>query len=183
MIDLADLPSDWAVWSIDKPVEGWEFRRWLDEMTATPLPAESPPPLPAELPPPMIRTPGEMVERPAGEPIAGKLYTAKETAAILGITETQLLEFVRHGELSYIDVGRGRLKPRRRFQQDDIDKFLAAHRRTEEWPRHPVPSRSGRVHRSSNTGSGSVDESFTSRLKRRRAERRSATNNASSKTP
>jgi Helix-turn-helix domain len=183
MIDLADLPSDWAVWSIDKPVEVWEFRRWLDEMTAPPPPAESPLPSPPPAESPPISTPREMVERPAGEPIARKLYTAKDTAAILDITEAQLLEFVRHGELSYIDVGRGRLKPRRRFQQDDIDKFLAARRRTEEWPKHPAPSRSGRAPRSSNTGSGSVDESFTSRLKRRRAERRSATSNATTKTP
>jgi hypothetical protein len=177
---IADFPPDWA-WSIATPVEKRVFYYLnLDEITAMPLPAESP--LPAE-PPQPIRTPRDKVTRPAGEPIARKLYAAKETAAILGITETQLLEFVRHGELSYIDVGRGRLKPRRRFQQDDIDKFLAARRRTEEWPKHPAPSRSERGHRSSDTGSGSVDESFTSRLKRRRAERPSATSNGSTKTP
>jgi hypothetical protein len=175
VIDLADLPPDWA-WAVATPVEKRVYYYLdLDAMTAPlPLAAESPQPL---------RTPREKVTRPAGEPIARKLYTARETAAILDITESQLLEFVRHGELSFIDVGRGRLKPRRRFQQDDIDRFLAARRRTEVWPKHPAPSRSGRAPRSSDTGSGSVDESFTSRLKRRRAERPSATSNGSTKRP
>jgi hypothetical protein len=146
----------------------------LAALAPTPLPADLSPFLPVVQPQP-IPTPHEVVKRPAGEALPRKLYTGNETAAMLGITQAQLREFVRHGELSYVDVGRGRLKPRRRFELDDIDKFRASRRSTEEWPKHPAPSKCGRGPRSSNTGSGSVDESFMSRLKRLRSEKRSAT--------
>ncbi len=102
-------------------------------LAPTPQPAGPSPFLPA-VPP----QPREVVKRPAGEALPRKLYTGKETAAMLSTTEAQLREFVRHGELSYIDVGRGRLKPRRRFELDDIDKFLASRRSTEEWPKPPA---------------------------------------------
>src|SRR5271166_5318502 len=95
-----------------------------------------------------------------------RLFTPKETAAILGVTEDQLREFVTHGEMSYIAVGRGTKKMRRMFEQEDIDKFIAGRRRKEQWPKYPDPSKSGRARRSSGTESGTVDESFMSRLKR-----------------
>jgi Helix-turn-helix domain len=177
MIYVDDLPSDWAVWSVDKPWECWEFQRWLRDLAPTPLPAD-PSPL---TPPQPIRTPREMVKRAAGETITRKLYTGKETAAMLDITEAQLREFVRHGEFSYVNIGRGRLKPRRRFELDDIDKFRASRRRTEEWPKYPAASKSGPGHHSCGIGSGSVDESFMSRLKRRRSESQIATSASTTK--
>lgn len=178
MIEMMDLmldcyqEADWVVWSIDKPAECWEFRSWLRDLAPTPLPADL---SLSAVPPHPSRAPREVVKRPALEALPRKLYTGKETAAMLSITQAQLVEFVRHGELSYVDVGRGRLKPRRRFEPDDIDKFRASRRSTEEWPKHPAPSKCGRGPRFSNTGSGSVDESFMSRLKRLRSEKRSAT--------
>jgi hypothetical protein len=102
-----------------------------------------------------------------------RLFTPKETAAVLGVTEDQLREFVVHGEISYIAVGRGAKKIRRMFEQEDIDKFIAGRRRKEQWPKFPGPSKSGRARRSSGTESATVDESFMSRLKRLRSERRS----------
>jgi hypothetical protein len=149
-------------------------------LALTPPPADQSLFLPAVSP---IRTPREVVKHPAGEAPRRKLYTGKETSAMLGITEAQLREFVRHGEISYIAIGRGQTKMRRGFEQDDIDKFLAVRRRTEEWPKHPAPSRSGRTRRSSSTGSGSVDESFMSRLKRLRSDRRSATSGNITRKP
>jgi len=58
---------------------------------------------------------------------------------------------------------------RKRFDDTDIDKFLAARRRTEQWPKFPAPSKTGRDRRSSYTGCGEVDASFMSRLKQLRA--------------
>jgi excisionase family DNA binding protein len=112
-------------------------------------------------------------EQPA--PPARRLFTPKEAAAILGVTEDQLRHFVRHGEMSYIAVGRGAKKMRRMFEQEDIDKFIAGRRRKDQWPKYPGPSKRARGRRSSDIDCGSVDETFMSRLKRRRAERRSAT--------
>jgi hypothetical protein len=99
---------------------------------------------------------------------ARKLRTHKETAAILSVTEAQLSTFVRHGEITYVAVGRGQQKMRKAFEDADIEKFLAARRRTEQWPKSPAPSNNGRFRRSSSTGLGSVDASFMSRLKQRR---------------
>ena len=112
-------------------------------------------------------------EQPA--PPARRLFTPKEAAAILGVTEDQLRQFVRHGEMSYIAVGRGPKKMRRMFEQEDIDKFIAGRRRKDQWPKYPGPSKRAQGRRSSAIDCGSVDETFMSRLKRRRAERRSAT--------
>jgi hypothetical protein len=165
-----------------------EWRLFLNEsdlgQAAAPMSLSAGPSLflPA-VPPQPISAQHEMIKRAGAETIPRKLYTAKETAGMLAITEAQLLEFVRVGEISYVAIGLGQKKMRRGFEPEDIDKFLAARRRTEEWPKHPVPSRSGRGPRSFSIGSAEVDESFMSRLKRRRAERRSATNNASTKLP
>ena len=52
MTDL--LPSDWIVWSIDKPADCWEFHRWLRDLAPTPLPDPPLPLLPA-IPSPVRR--------------------------------------------------------------------------------------------------------------------------------
>jgi hypothetical protein len=79
MIDSADLPSDWAVWSIDQPVERLEFYDWLHEMMAMapPLPAE--PPLPeATIPTPRQRR----IRRPSLESVVKQLLKAGQAAGV-----------------------------------------------------------------------------------------------------
>src|SRR5438128_1190440 len=51
------------------------------------------------------------------------LLTLKETAARLKSTPDQVIGLVGDGKLKYINVGRGRIKPRYRFAPADIDEF------------------------------------------------------------
>ena len=62
-----------------------------------------------------------------------RLLTPREVAEILRVKSQRLLELCRAGELSYIDVGRGRKKIRRMFERQDVEKFIARRRRTEQW--------------------------------------------------
>jgi hypothetical protein len=86
MIDSADLPSDWAIWSVDQPVERLEFYDWLHEMMASPAPAESL--LPAESPP--IRTealagpaaPKRRIRRPSLESTVRQVLKAAQAAGV-----------------------------------------------------------------------------------------------------
>jgi hypothetical protein len=86
MIDVADLPSDWVVWSIDQPVERLEFYDWLHEMMAMPLPAESPLPSPlssplaAESPP--IRTPLALPRYAMARDLAGAVFPVSEAVIL-----------------------------------------------------------------------------------------------------
>src|SRR4051794_32927192 len=59
------------------------------------------------------------------------LLTHPETAQRLGITEEQLTAFVQDGEIAYINVGRGKKRPRRRYTEQDISEFLERRRRRE----------------------------------------------------
>ena len=52
------------------------------------------------------------------------LLTHPETAQRLGITEEQLTAFVQDGEIAYINVGRGKKRPRRRYTEQDISEFF-----------------------------------------------------------
>ena len=54
------------------------------------------------------------------------LMNPDEAAAQLGITVEQLLKFVGDGALKFINVGRGKTRPRRKFSQSDLDEFKAA---------------------------------------------------------
>ena len=45
------------------------------------------------------------------------LLTHPETAQRLGMTEEQLTAFVQNGEIAYINVGRGKKRPRRRYTE------------------------------------------------------------------
>jgi len=63
-----------------------------------------------------------------------KLLTLKETADRLHMTTEQLIGFVDDGLLLFINVGRGKLRPRYRFAQADIDQFEET-RRTRKEPR------------------------------------------------
>jgi hypothetical protein len=56
------------------------------------------------------------------------LRPPREAAAKLQITIDQLFEFVRLGELRYVNVGRGEKKPRYRFADADLDAFIEQRR-------------------------------------------------------
>jgi hypothetical protein len=57
--------------------------------------------------------------------------TPQETALRLNITTDQLAAFTADGEISYINVGRGKKRPRRRYTEQDIQEFLERRRRRE----------------------------------------------------
>src|SRR4051812_34280885 len=59
------------------------------------------------------------------------LLTHHDTARRLGITKEQLTAFVQDGEIAYINVGRGKKRPRRRYTEQDISEFLERRRRRE----------------------------------------------------
>jgi hypothetical protein len=60
--------------------------------------------------------------------------TLKETANRIGITPEQTMEFVTDGKLKWINVGRGKIRPRYRFAEADIDDFIEQ-RTTREEPK------------------------------------------------
>jgi excisionase family DNA binding protein len=53
------------------------------------------------------------------------LLTAAEAAARLSITVEQLIAHVEDGALRYINVGRGKKRPRYRFSPSDLEEFKA----------------------------------------------------------
>jgi hypothetical protein len=59
------------------------------------------------------------------------LLTPQEAACRLNITVTQLGAFAQDGEISYINVGRGKKRPRRRYAEEDIREFKERRRRRE----------------------------------------------------
>ena len=64
----------------------------------------------------------------AGEP---GLLVIGQAAAYLGITDDQVAAFVQDGELSYINVGRGKKRARYRFTIPDLQAFIEHRRRRE----------------------------------------------------
>jgi hypothetical protein len=62
--------------------------------------------------------------KPKRDPDA--LFTAAQAAARLAITVEQLISHVEDGALRYINVGRGKKRPRYRFDPADLDAFKAA---------------------------------------------------------
>jgi excisionase family DNA binding protein len=60
-----------------------------------------------------------------------RLLTPEQAALRLNITEDQLSAFTHDGEIAYINVGRGKKRPRRRYAEDDIMEFLERRRRRE----------------------------------------------------
>jgi len=59
------------------------------------------------------------------------LRTPKEQAARLKITVEQLAALTADGEIGYINVGRGKKRPRRRYTPEDEQEFLDRRRRRE----------------------------------------------------
>ncbi|WP_407120969.1 helix-turn-helix domain-containing protein [Bradyrhizobium sp. STM 3561] len=63
-----------------------------------------------------------------------RLLTGKEAAARLGITADQLAALVHDGEISFINMGRGSKRPRRRYTEADLDDLIERRRRREACP-------------------------------------------------
>lgn len=100
-----------------------------------------------------------------------RLLTAREVAELLRVTPRQLLAFCRSGELSYVDVGRGRKKLRRMFEPADVEKFIARRKRTDQWRKE---STGGRTRRTGGTSSSTAVVDFVALHKQRQNEKRGA---------
>src|ERR1700731_84105 len=85
-----------------------------------------------------------------------QLLDGKEAAKWLKITEDQLAALVHDGEISYINTGRGKKRPRRKYTEEDLKEFIARRRR-----REVCLSGSPKIHRSTDTISGSAVIGFT----------------------
>ena len=88
------------------------------------------------------------------------LLTAKEVAAKLKVTEDQVKGFVHDGLLRYVNVSRGRKRPRMRFTDPDVEKFIALRTRREI---AGCPSTSRKNLRTTGMTSGSEVVGFTAR--------------------
>ena len=73
------------------------------------------------------------------------LFTPKEAAARLKTTADQVMGFVHDGSLKYVNMGRGKIKPRIRFTETDIDEFIDQRRTREEPKCLYSKSRTGRA--------------------------------------
>jgi excisionase family DNA binding protein len=82
------------------------------------------------------------------------LLTMTQAATRLNITPDQLKAFVDDGSLRFINVGRGRRRPRYRFTVSDLDAFIAS-RTTQETS---APCRSTRA-RSTGASISSISRS------------------------
>ena len=91
--------------------------------------------------------------------IEPELLTLDQAAAHLNITDEQVVAFVADGTLGFVNVGRGKSRPRYRFSKQDLDAFIE-HRRQKEVP---CPSTRSRTRRSTTSTSGTVVIGFTAR--------------------
>src|SRR5262249_18325365 len=96
-----------------------------------------------------------------------ELRTRKEAARRLKVTPDQLAKLVHDGELRYVNVGRGKKRPRMRFTDADLDEFIERRTRREV----SCPSISPKSRLSTDTISGSEVIGFTARRNARHAER------------
>ena len=94
-----------------------------------------------------------------------ELLTLDQAAAYLNVTADQVTAFVQDGELQYINVGRGKRKPRIRITKQDLDEFIEQRRRREIRCR----STSTQGRHSTTTQSKSVVVGFTALQNARRA--------------
>jgi excisionase family DNA binding protein len=94
------------------------------------------------------------------------LMDGKEAAKWLKITEDQLAALVHDGEISYINTGRGKKRPRRRFAEEDLEEFKARRRR-----REVCLSGNPKTRRSTDMTSGSAVIGFTAQRNARLAKK------------
>jgi excisionase family DNA binding protein len=78
-------------------------------------------------------------------------------ARYLGITADQVRAFIADGELRYIDLGRGKKRPRIRLTKENLDEFIEQRTRRDMPPRLSTDRKS---HRSTGTTSKSVVSDF-----------------------
>jgi len=71
--------------------------------------------------------------KPRQSKVANGLHDVSGAAAILNVTEDQLLGFVHDGLIRYVNVGRGSKKPRYRFTDPDLQEFIE-NRKQQEIP-------------------------------------------------
>lgn len=89
-----------------------------------------------------------------------KLFDLKQAARKLGISEDQTRGLVQDGELQFINVGRGKKRPRMRFTEADLDDLIERRRRKS----NPLcQSTNRRNHRIGNTTSRPEVIGFTAR--------------------
>src|ERR1700682_1236937 len=86
-----------------------------------------------------------------------QLFDLKQAAKKLDIAEEQARGLVQDGELQFINVGRGKKRPRMRFTEADLDEMTERRRRKSE----PCLSTNRKSHRFTNTTSKPVVIGFT----------------------
>jgi excisionase family DNA binding protein len=90
---------------------------------------------------------------------AQKLFDLKEAAKKLYISEEQARGLVQDGELQFINVGRGKKRPRMRFTEADLDDLIERRRRKSE----PCLFTNRKSHRFTSTTSKPAVIGFTAR--------------------
>jgi len=97
-----------------------------------------------------------------------ELFDLKEAAKRLAASVDHVRALVEDGRLRYINIGRGRKRPRYRFTDADLNEFIEANRAREEAPCQS--SRSRKVH-TTNSTSYSVVIGFTAQRNARLAKK------------
>jgi hypothetical protein len=98
---------------------------------------------------------------------AGRLTVDFATAArILEMDAKTLRRHAKSGTITYVDLGHGGERRRRRFTYEDLVAFVASRRRRDA----PVP----RSDRYTRTAAGGEEESFLACVERRKRERQAA---------
>lgn len=85
------------------------------------------------------------------------LFDLKQAAKKLAVSEEQARGLVQDGELQFINVGRGKKRPRMRFTEADLDDLIERRRRKAS----PCLSTNRKNHRSTITTSKSMVIGFT----------------------
>ncbi|WP_410052225.1 helix-turn-helix domain-containing protein [Bradyrhizobium sp. SZCCHNS30582] len=97
-----------------------------------------------------------------------KLFDLKEAADRLGTSVDHVRALIDDGRLQYVNIGRGRKRPRYRFTDADLNEFIEANRAREE---APCPSSRSRRVRTTNSTSCSVAIGFTAQRNARSAKK------------
>jgi excisionase family DNA binding protein len=100
------------------------------------------------------------------------LLTLDEAAARLSVSVDQLKKFVADGDLNFVNLGRGKKRPRYRFNPTDLDEFVASRTKREQ-PTCQSFERKSRV-RTFGSTSGSTVVGFMAQRAARLGKRRSS---------
>ncbi|MGJ4924807.1 helix-turn-helix domain-containing protein [Bradyrhizobium sp. HKCCYLRH2015] len=99
------------------------------------------------------------------------LFDLREAAKRLGASVDHVRALVDDGRLRYVNIGRGRKRPRYRFTEADLNEFIEASRAREE---APCPSSRSRKVRTTNSTLCSVAIGFTAQRNARLAKKQNA---------